>query len=358
MAGEMAGDMAQARPVDVTGNGVDPAAPVLEVEGLAVDFFTEHGPVRVVEDVGFRLAAGETFGLVGESGSGKTVTSLAVLGMIGPPAGRVPEGSVRLAGTELRGLPARELQSIRGREISMIFQEPRRSLDPAFTVGDQIAETVRAHLGMSRRDAWRKAIEMLEVVGIPSASRRVHEYPHQFSGGMAQRVMLAIALSCSPKVLIADEPTTALDVTVQAQVLDLIRDLQADLGLAVLFISHDLGVIAEMCDRVAVMYAGQIVEQAPAEELFVRPQHPYTAALLEAIPNADAGGDELSAIPGVVPPAHAWPTGCRFHPRCAHAVERCAIDPPLLVPAGDAATGETRTARCLRVGEVVLEGVR
>jgi oligopeptide/dipeptide ABC transporter ATP-binding protein len=345
---------AQVRVGDVSSNGVRADAPaLLEVEGLAVEFLTEHGPVRVVDEAAFTLAEGETFGLVGESGSGKTVTSLAILGMIGPPNGRVTEGSVRLNGQELRGLPRRELQRIRGREIAMIFQEPRRSLDPAFSVGDQIAETVRAHLGLSRREARRKAVEMLDLVGIPSARRRVDEYPHQFSGGMAQRVMLAIALCCSPKVLIADEPTTALDVTVQAQVLDLIRDLQDELGLGVLFISHDLGVIAEMCDRVAVMYAGQVVEQASAEDLFLHPQHPYTAALLESIPNADVGGDELTAIPGVVPPAHAWPTGCRFHPRCAHAEERCRGTIPVPALAGD-----TRTARCLRAGELTLDGVQ
>ncbi len=343
--------MTAAEPRD---NGAASAAPedgaLLEVEALAVEMFTERGPVRVVDEVGFHLDTGETFGLVGESGSGKTVTSLALLGMIGPPSGRVVEGSVRLAGRELRGLPPAELQHVRGREVGMIFQEARRSLDPAFTVGDQITETVRAHLGLSRRDAWRRAVEMLDLVGIPSAERRAREYPHQFSGGMAQRVMLAIALCCSPKVLIADEPTTALDVTVQAQVLDLIRDLQAELGLAVLFISHDLGVIAEMCDRVAVMYAGQIVEQAPAMDLFLQPQHPYTAALLDAIPNVDAATRELVAIPGVVPPAHDWPSGCRFHPRCAHAEARCAGEAPGLI-------GDGRVARCLRVGELALEGV-
>jgi oligopeptide/dipeptide ABC transporter ATP-binding protein len=325
--------------------------PLLEVEDLAVEFLTPDGPVRVVDEVSFTLAEGETFGLVGESGSGKTVTSLAVLGMIGPPAGRVPAGSVRLQGRELRGLSARELHEVRGRQMSMIFQEPRRSLDPAFTVGDQIAETVRAHLGLSRRDAWRKAVEMLDLVGIGGASQRAHQYPHQFSGGMAQRVMLAIALCCTPKVLIADEPTTALDVTVQSQVLELIRDLQAELGLAVLFISHDLGVVAEMCDRVAVMYAGQVVEQQDVEGLFLRPQHPYTAALLRSIPNADVGGSRLSAIPGTVPPAHAWPAGCRFHPRCAHAVDACGTEAPALA-------GNGAAARCLRVDALDLEGVR
>ncbi|MFV2179025.1 ABC transporter ATP-binding protein [Actinomadura sp. LOL_016] len=328
------------------------ARPLLEVENLAVEFVTEHGPVQVAREVSFTVHAGETFGLVGESGSGKTVTSMALLGMVAPPGGRVPEGSVRLDGRELRGLTRRELRRVRGHELGMIFQESRRSLDPAFTVGDQIAETMRAHLGLSRRDAGRRAVEMLEMVGIPAARRRVREYPHQFSGGMAQRVMLAIALCCSPKLLIADEPTTALDVTAQAQVLELIRDLQDELGLAVLFISHDLGVIAQMCDRVAVMYAGQIVEQAPVEDLFLRPRHPYTAALLRSIPNVGMGA-ELVAIPGVVPPAHAWPAGCRFHPRCAHAADRCAAETPALVPADGGAL-----VRCLRADALTLEGVR
>jgi peptide/nickel transport system ATP-binding protein len=338
---------------DLSTQAPPPAPPLLEVEDLAVEFFTEYGPVRVAREVSFTLNAGETFGLVGESGSGKTVTSMALLGMVTPPNGRVPEGSVRLGGRELLGLPQRELQQIRGRELGMIFQEPRRSLDPAFTVGDQIAETVRAHLGLSRREAWKRAVEMLELVGIPAAQRRVGEYPHQFSGGMAQRVMLAVALSCSPKVLIADEPTTALDVTVQSQVLELIRDLQDELGLAVLFISHDLGVIAQMCDRVAVMYAGQIVEQASVEDLFLHPRHPYTAALLQSIPNADVGDGDFVAIPGVVPPAHAWPTGCRFHPRCAHATDRCDSEAPALFPVGDGAS-----VRCLLADALVLEGVQ
>jgi peptide/nickel transport system ATP-binding protein len=327
---------------------------LFQVENLTVDFFTTDGSVRVVEGVSFALDRGETFGLVGESGSGKTVTSLAALGMVGPPAGRVVDGSVKLAGRELVGLPRRELRKIRGREISMIFQEPRRSLDPAFTVGDQIAETVRAHNGVSRRVAWRRAVEMLDLVQIPSAERRAHEYPHQFSGGMAQRVMLAIALSCSPKVLIADEPTTALDVTVQAEVLQLIRDVQSEFGLAVVFISHDLGVIAEMCDRVAVMFAGQIVEISEVYDLFLHPRQPYTAALLASIPNPETSTGRLSAIPGTVPPAHAWPTGCRFHPRCAHAVDACRTEAPELVAING--TGSTM-ARCLRVDSLSLKGV-
>ena len=328
--------------------------PVLEVDNLAVDMFTQEGTIRVVEGVTFSLARGETFGLVGESGSGKTVSSSAVLGMITPPVGRVAEGSVRLGGRELRGLSSRELRGVRGREIAMTFQEARRSLDPAFTVGDQIAETVRAHLGLSRKAAWRRAVEMLELVQIPAATRRAHEYPHQFSGGMAQRVMLAIALSCSPKVLIADEPTTALDVTVQAQVLDLIRELQHELGLAVLFISHDLGVIAEMCDRVAVMYAGQMVEQASVLDLFLRPRHPYTAALLGAIPNPQAPQERLLAIPGTVPPAHAWPEGCRFHLRCTFAADRCAVEAPELKPVSD---GSEAVARCHFSDVLDLPGV-
>jgi peptide/nickel transport system ATP-binding protein len=328
-----------------------PGDAVLEVANLTVELFTDHGSVRVVEDVSFRLGRGETFGLVGESGSGKTVTSLAILGMVGPPTGRVVEGSVRLGGRELVGLPRRDLRAIRGREISMIFQEPRRSLDPAFSVGEQIAETVRAHEGVSRRQAWRRAVEMLELVQIPSAERRAHDHPHQFSGGQAQRVMLAIALACSPEVLVADEPTTALDVTVQAQVLQLIRDLQEELGLAVLFISHDLGVIAEMCDQVAVMYAGQLVELAMVEELFLRPRHPYTAALLASIPNPVATGP-LVAIPGAVPAAHAWPAGCRFHPRCAHAVPTCEST----IPEVDV-TAEGAMVRCLRAASLRLEGI-
>jgi peptide/nickel transport system permease protein len=329
--------------------------PLLQVENLSVDFFTTRGLVRVVDGVSFTLAQGETFGLVGESGSGKTVTSLAVLGMINPPTGRVAEGSVRLAGREIVGLPSRELRPIRGGEIAMIFQEPRRSLDPAFTVGDQIAETIRAHRGVSRREANQRAVEMLDLVRIPDAKRRVHQYPHQFSGGMAQRVMLAIALSCSPKVLIADEPTTALDVTVQAQVLQLIRDLQQDLGLAVLFISHDLGVIAQMCDRVGVMYAGQVVEQSSVLDVFARPRHPYTAALLASMANTSGESRRLAAIPGAVPPAHAWPTGCRFHPRCPHAFDRCASELPQPV---FITSGSTAMARCLATESLNLERVQ
>lgn len=303
------------------------APPVLQVNNLSVEFNSRGTPFRVVEDVTFAVDEGSTFGLVGESGSGKTVTSLAMLGLIRPPVGRVATGSIRLSGRELVGLPEKTMSRIRGKEIAMIFQEPRRNLDPAFTVGDQIAETIRRHLGLSRKESYRRAVEMLDLVRISSARKKSNAYPHEFSGGMAQRVMLAIALACSPKVLIADEPTTALDVTVQDQVLTLLKDLQAELGLSIVFISHDLGVVARMCDRVAVMYAGQIVEEAETLDLYLQPQHPYTAALLGAIPDPTSN-ERLTAIPGVVPPAQNWPAGCRFHPRCAFATDTCVADPP------------------------------
>ena len=326
-----------------------PARPLLRVEGLTVEFRTEHGPVEAAREVGFTVHSGETFGLVGESGSGKTVTSLAVLGMVGAPAGRTAAGSVRLDGRELRGLPPRELRKIRGNEIGMIFQEARRSLDPAFTVGDQIAETMRAHLGISRRDARARAVEMLELVGIPRARRRVHEYPHQFSGGMAQRVMLAIALCCSPKLLIADEPTTALDVTAQARVLELIRDLQDELGLAVLFISHDLGVIAQMCDRVAVMYAGQIVETGSVDDVLNWPRHPYTASLMAALPRLRGPRFRSVSLPGSPPDLTDPPPGCRFAPRCPIAADVCHETSPTM--ATGSAQGDGWPARCHFAGD-------
>jgi peptide/nickel transport system ATP-binding protein len=322
-------------------------SPLLEVDGLAVEFASPDGRLRVVEDVSFTVSPGETLGLVGESGSGKTVTALSVLGMVRPPRGRIAAGSVRLDGRELVGLPERALRRVRGAEIGMVFQEPRRSLDPAFTIGAQIVETVRAHRQVSRRAATDRALELLDLVGIPDAPRRLDDYPHELSGGMAQRVMLAIALSCSPRLLIADEPTTALDVTVQARVLDLVRDLQRELGLGVLFVSHDLGVIAEMCDRVAVMYAGRIVEQAPADALFRHPRHPYSAALLASIPDLDAPGRRMSAIAGVIPSPRDRPAGCRFRPRCVHAVARCEEPLP---HDGD--------VDCVRADELTLRGIR
>jgi oligopeptide/dipeptide ABC transporter ATP-binding protein len=328
-----------------TGSGI------LEVDGLTVEFRTENGRVVVVEDVGFHLERGRTLGLVGESGSGKTVTALSILGLI-PRNARVKRGVVSLEGRDLLGLPEAAMREVRGAEVAMIFQEPRRSLDPSFSVGDQIAEVARRHLHIPKAEAQRKAVEMLERVRIPNAQRRAGEYPHMFSGGMCQRVMLAMALVASPKVLIADEPTTALDVTVQARVLELLRELQRDLGLAILFITHDLGVIAEMCDRVAVMYAGQIVETAPVEEIFKSPQHPYTEGLLSALPQRESHMSRLSAIPGTVPSADAWPAGCRFHTRCAYADARCSNSPPMMH-----IQSPGHGTRCLRAEELTLRGV-
>src|SRR5829696_9090004 len=263
---------------------VEPRDPILTVDNLSVDFLTENGWATVVQDVSFQVGAGETVGIVGESGSGKTVTSMAVMGLIPQPPGRIPSGSIKLEGVDLLTLSKKHLEDVRGDRMSMIFQEPMTSLNPAYTVGDQIAETMRRHLGLSRKDARKRAVDMLSRVHIPNATRRAKSYPHEFSGGMRQRVMIAMALCCEPTLLIADEPTTALDVTVQAQVLALIREIQADMGMSILFITHDLGVVADVCDRVVVMYAGQVVEHAPADELFHTPSHPYTDGLLKSMP--------------------------------------------------------------------------
>jgi oligopeptide/dipeptide ABC transporter ATP-binding protein len=329
-----------------------PAGNVLQVRDLSVEFFTDRGWVRVVDDVNLAVAPGQTMGLVGESGSGKTVTSLALMGLLDRRISRV-SGSIELLGQELIGLDEDDLADVRGSQMAMIFQEPRRSLDPAFTVGDQIAEVLRRHEGLSRRDARKRAAEMLDVVGIANAADRVNAYPHEFSGGMCQRVMLAIALACRPKLLIADEPTTALDVTVQAEMLRLMTDLQDDFDVSILFITHDLGVVAEMCDLVTVMYAGQVVEASPLYDLFERPAHPYTEGLLAAVPDAEAHGGRLLAIPGAVPAPWQWPTSCHFHPRCQHAVAgRCDVAP---VPLEE--TADRRLVRCVRHDEIELKGV-
>ena len=323
---------------------------LLEVEHLRVSFREQGGWSTVVDDVSFTVAAGTTTGLVGESGSGKTVTALSVLGLHRGPHVRV-EGTVRFAGQDLTALGDDALSDVRGARIGMVFQQASRTLDPAFTVGGQIAETVRRHTGASRRDAWARAVEMLDKVHIPRPAERARQYPHQFSGGMAQRVVIALALSCSPELVIADEPTTALDVTVQARVLELLRELQEQTGVAIVLITHDLGVIAEMADRVAVMYAGQIVEQAAIGELFTRPRHPYSAGLMGAIPVVGQGR-RLVDIPGVVPAPSALPEGCRFHPRCPHAEKgRCDTAPPPLRSAAD------HEVRCVRAGELALRGV-
>jgi peptide/nickel transport system ATP-binding protein len=319
--------------------------PLLKVSNLAIEFGSARTPVRVVDDVSFELLRGQTLGLVGESGSGKTVTSLAVMGLIGLSGGRISAGDVLLGDLSLANLPYREVRRRRRGRVGMIFQQPRRSLDPAFTVGDQIAETIRTHLGWPRRRAWKRAVELLSDVGIPSAARRAREYPYSFSGGMCQRIMIAIALATEPEVLIADEPTTALDVTVQAQILDLLKDLQEGLGLAILFITHDLAVIAETSDRVAVMYAGQIVEQGATSAVLVRPSHPYTEALVGSMPTS--GEKRLRVIPGRVPLPTEYERGCRFSARCDYAQPNCYGIP---IDLRDLDSGQVRCIRPLRNG--------
>jgi len=312
--------------------------PLLDVRDLTVRFRTERGAFAAVDRLSFAVARGEFLGIVGESGSGKSVTARAVMGLIQPP-GRVASGSIRFDGEELVGRPDVELERLRGKRMAMIFQEPMSSLNPVFTVGEQIAEAVRRHDRLPRRAAWDRAVEMLAKVGIPSPGERATSYPHQLSGGMRQRVMIAMALACDPEILIADEPTTALDVTIQAQILDLLRQLRRELGLTMLLITHDLGVVAEHADRVLVMYSGRVIEQSPTAPLFARPLHPYTNGLLDSIPDLDHTIDELPAIEGVVPSPLALPPGCRFAPRCRYVEEACILaDPPLR------AVGERDTA--------------
>ena len=303
----------------------DTTGPLLEVRGLGVEFQTRGGIARVLEDVGFTVGRGETLGLVGESGCGKSMTALAMMRLIPSPPGRITSGSVMLGGRDLLAVSEPEMRQFRGNRISMIFQEPMTSLNPAYTVGDQIGETVRLHQGLKRKEATQRAVEMLEAVGIPAAKTRVHEYPHQFSGGMRQRVMIAMALACKPDVLIADEPTTALDVTVQAQIFDLISELRERTGTAVVLITHDMGAIAEMADRVAVMYAGRIVEEASAADLLGQPLHPYTQGLIACAPGRrkTGFGEPLLEIPGTVPSLLERRGGCAFADRCSHVQERC-----------------------------------
>ena len=315
---------------------VSAGSPVLEIDDLRTHFFTQIGVIRAVDGVSYAVRAGETLGIVGESGCGKSVTALSILRLVANPPGRIVGGAIRFRGADLLQLREAEMRAIRGNRISMIFQEPMTSLNPLLTVGRQIAEAVTLHQGLPPRDAMDKAVEMLRRVAIPEAERRVHAYPHQLSGGMRQRVMIAMALSCNPKVLIADEPTTALDVTIQAQILDLIRELQETFGTAIILITHDMGVVAENADRVVVMYAGRKVEEASAETLFEAPGHPYTRGLLGSIPNLDTAAHgaatraRLSEIKGMVPSLHDLPQGCTFAPRCAFATDRCrAAYPPL-----------------------------
>jgi peptide/nickel transport system ATP-binding protein len=308
--------------------------PLLEVENLQTHFATPDGVVRAVEGVSFSVEAGETLGIVGESGCGKSVTAMSILRLIQEPPGKIA-GAIRFEGRNLLDVSEAEMRDIRGNAISMIFQEPMTSLNPVLTVGRQIGETLRLHQGLSPRDAEKRAIDMLVLVGIPAPQRRVREYPHQLSGGMRQRVMIAMALACNPRLLIADEPTTALDVTIQAQILDLMRDLKHRLGSAIMLITHDLGVVAEMCQRVVVMYAGRKVEEAPVEEIFARPLHPYTRGLLGSVPKlgsslTDGGRAKLAEIPGLVPSLRQRIVGCPFAGRCPMATELCSRVAPAI----------------------------
>jgi peptide/nickel transport system ATP-binding protein len=300
---------------------------VLELRGLTVTLDTDRGQLRPVDGVSLSVSAGRTLAVVGESGCGKSVTALAVMGLL-PPGARIG-GSIRFAGREISTLHAEDWRRKRGREMAMVFQEPMTSLNPAFTAGEQVAEALRLHQGLDAAAAFDQAVAMLARVRIPDAGRRARQYPHQLSGGMRQRVMIAMALACRPRLLIADEPTTALDVTVQAQILALIDELKAETGTAVLLITHDLGVVADHADEVAVMYAGRVAERAPAAQLFARPQHPYTVGLLGAAPSLEGGVDRLASIEGTVPDLLDPPPGCRFAPRCPFAVTRCAEQPPL-----------------------------
>jgi peptide/nickel transport system ATP-binding protein len=311
-------------------HAADDAGPLLEVENLSVEFDTRKGVARVLESVSFALHRGQTLGLVGESGCGKSMTALAIMRLIPNPPGRITAGQVRFNGTDLLGLSDPAMREIRGNRVSMIFQEPMTSLNPVYTVGEQIAEAVRLHQRLDRRAAHARAIEMLEQVGIPAARTRVDEYPHQFSGGMRQRVMIAMAVACNPGVLIADEPTTALDVTVQAQIFDLISDLRSRTGTAVVLITHDMGAIAEMTDRVAVMYAGRIVEEGTVAEVLEHPLHPYTQGLIACAPGrrTAAHGEPLEEIPGTVPSLLERRGGCAFADRCSHVMPRCRIELP------------------------------
>jgi oligopeptide/dipeptide ABC transporter ATP-binding protein len=338
-------------PPTQTANAGTQAAPLLEVDDLQTTFLVGEGQtVRAVDGVSFTVKAGETLAIVGESGSGKSVTSLSIMRLLPKKIGQISRGEIRLRGKDLAKLSEKEMRAIRGNDIGMIFQEPMTSLNPVHTIGQQIAEVVIEHQKLSKAEANKRAIEMLQIVGIPEPARRAAQFPHEMSGGMRQRAMIAMALACEPSVLIADEPTTALDVTIQAQILDLMRNLQERLGMAIVFITHDLGVVAEMAQRVVVMYAGQVVETGTVEELFSQPLMPYTAGLMQSIPRM--GAEEktrLQAIPGYVPLLTKLPSGCRFRTRCAYAEERCAAaEPPLEEIEGG------RSVRCIRWKELNL----
>jgi oligopeptide/dipeptide ABC transporter ATP-binding protein len=309
---------------------------LLKVENLRTWFDSDRGPIRAVDGVDFEIGAGRTLGVVGESGSGKSVTALSVMRLVDTPGNIADESRIIFEGRDLTELDEKTMEGIRGDEISMIFQEPMTSLNPVQRVGEQIAEAVRSHQSVSAKDAAARAVEMLDLVGISEAPRRANDYPHQMSGGMRQRVMIAIALACNPKLLIADEPTTALDVTIQAQILELMTELRDRLGMAMMLITHDLGVVAEMCDDVVVMYAGRVVESGPVADVFTSPQHPYTEALLQSIPMLGmTQAEPLRVIRGTVPSPLDWPEGCRFEPRCDYAFPKCSEEHPPLFQVGN-----------------------
>ena len=331
---------------------MDPATPLLDVRGLHTYFLTDGGVARAVNGVDFAVSAGERVGLVGESGSGKSVTALSIMRLIDPPAGRIVSGEIRFRGRDLLRLTEPELRRLRGSEIAMVFQDPMTSLDPVFTIGDQLVETIVLHRGLGRRAARKVALESLKAVRIPQATKRLDDYPHQLSGGMRQRVVIAIALSCDPSLLIADEPTTALDVTTQAQILELLRSVASERGTAVVLITHDLGIVAGFCDRVDVMYAGRIVEGGLAEEIYDRPLHPYTWGLLGSVARLDRPRTgRLRAIRGAPPSPLTVHAGCPFHPRCDFATERSLCEVPALRRVGD-----DHLAACHRAGELELAG--
>jgi oligopeptide/dipeptide ABC transporter ATP-binding protein len=326
--------------------------PLLELQGLATHFFVEEGVSKAVDGVDYAINSGETLGVVGESGSGKSVTALSIMRLIQSPPGRIVSGRILFEGHDLLQYSEERMRELRGNEISMIFQEPMTALNPVFTVGDQIAEAVRLHQKKTKAESRERAIEMLERVGIPSPRDRIDNYPHEMSGGMRQRVMIAMAMSCNPKLLIADEPTTALDVTIQAQILEIMRELQESAGMSMLLITHSLGVVAENAHHVAVMYAGKVVEYARSIDLFDRPRHPYTIGLLASLPELAKPGERLRTIPGIVPSAFAFPSGCRFRTRCPIATERCTREVPPL--ANIARAGEpVHTVACHHLEEAL-----
>ncbi|WP_431027969.1 ABC transporter ATP-binding protein [Lysinibacillus sp. LZ02] len=320
---------------------------LLEVKNLETTFFSDDGNIVAVDQISFSVRAGEIVGIVGESGCGKSVTSLSIMGLVPNPPGKITGGKILLNGRDLTSLSEKEMRKIRGKEMAMIFQEPMTSLNPLFTIGNQLVEALSIHHKMwFKRRAKKRAMEMMKLVGLPRPKELMKEYPHQLSGGMRQRVMIAMALICDPKILIADEPTTALDVTIQAQILKLMKDLNKRLHTAILFITHDLGVVAETCERVIVMYAGQIVEEAPVKEIFKNPQHPYTKGLIQSVPDMRFKKDSLHSIPGNVPKPGSIMTGCRFAPRCQFAQERCLQENPPMYKATDG-----HEARCFLVEE-------